>query len=142
MSATTKTGKKSMGARAIERRNRLKEQLLRRERALREEVDAQRERPFSGPTPDPASTRGDEGDAASADVLADLKVFEAQRDIAELEAIHRALARIDGGGYGVCEKCGAHIAYARLKANPTATHCAVCQTERERTLAQPPISTL
>lgn len=42
----------------------------------------------------------------------------------ELEAIHAALARINGGTYGVCVRCGNDISDARLDVVP---HTAVCR---------------
>ncbi|MER7797874.1 TraR/DksA C4-type zinc finger protein [Microbacterium sp. NPDC096154] len=44
----------------------------------------------------------------------------------ELADIHAALARVDGGTYGVCEVCGQPIAEGRLEARPTATRCVRC----------------
>ena len=43
----------------------------------------------------------------------------------ELEAIHAALARIKGGTYGVCVRCGNDISDERLDVVP---HTAVCRT--------------
>jgi RNA polymerase-binding transcription factor DksA len=42
----------------------------------------------------------------------------------ELEAIHAALARIKGGTYGICVRCGNDISDARLD---VVTHTAVCR---------------
>ncbi|BDZ53914.1 TraR/DksA family transcriptional regulator [Agromyces marinus] len=44
----------------------------------------------------------------------------------ELDDIDRALARIDDGTYGICERCGSKITVARLEARPTATLCIDC----------------
>jgi phage/conjugal plasmid C-4 type zinc finger TraR family protein len=46
--------------------------------------------------------------------------------LAEAQAIHAALARIEAGSYGVCSNCGADIPVARLRAVPTATRCVNC----------------
>ncbi|MCF6377077.1 TraR/DksA family transcriptional regulator [Nocardioides KLBMP 9356] len=43
--------------------------------------------------------------------------------LAELDA---ALARVDAGTYGVCERCGAPIGAARLEALPAARLCIRC----------------
>ena len=40
-----------------------------------------------------------------------------------LEQIERALARIDEGTYGTCERCGKPIPEERLRARPWATLC-------------------
>ncbi len=44
-----------------------------------------------------------------------------------LKEIDRALERVKGGNYGVCESCGEPIAPARLKAIPWARYCVRCQ---------------
>jgi DnaK suppressor protein len=40
-----------------------------------------------------------------------------------LEQIEHALARLDDGTYGTCERCGKVIGYERLAARPAATLC-------------------
>lgn len=44
----------------------------------------------------------------------------------ELTDVDRALARIDAGTYGICERCGQKISVPRLEARPTATLCIDC----------------
>ncbi len=44
-----------------------------------------------------------------------------------LEQIELALRRMDQGTYGVCERCGREIDFARLKAQPYARFCMACQ---------------
>ena len=41
--------------------------------------------------------------------------------------IDRALAKLDDGGYGVCEACGCPIAEERLEVLPWATLCVSCK---------------
>lgn len=48
-----------------------------------------------------------------------------------LDQVERALARMDKGTYGVCERCGQPIGFARLEALPYATLCIRCQTHVE-----------
>lgn len=48
-----------------------------------------------------------------------------------LDKIEFALQRLDAGVYGQCDDCGGKIAYARLRAKPTASLCLACQTEKE-----------
>ena len=49
-----------------------------------------------------------------------------------LEAIDAALARVEAGSYGMCERCGAAIAHERLEALPWATKCIECKRLEER----------
>jgi RNA polymerase-binding transcription factor len=44
-----------------------------------------------------------------------------------LDQVDEALERMDAGTYGVCERCGEEIDFARLKAIPQATLCMSCQ---------------
>jgi DnaK suppressor protein len=55
-----------------------------------------------------------------------------ERGKAEIEAIDRALARIDAGDYGRCVACGRLIPQPRLEALPTAERCVQCAAEKER----------
>lgn len=73
-------------------------------------------------------THADEAEAERAD---DVRFAEIELDRTRLEEIDRALARIAGGRYGICEDCGAEIPRARLFAQPTAIRCAACQTAAE-----------
>jgi DnaK suppressor protein len=50
-------------------------------------------------------------------------LLEAQAYLAELD---RALARVDAGSYGTCERCGAPIAPERLAARPATERCVSC----------------
>lgn len=50
----------------------------------------------------------------------------------QITAIDAALARIDAGTYGRCERCARPIEPARLEAVPTATACIRCATARRR----------
>lgn len=67
------------------------------------------------------------------------ETFEAEQIIAlerteqeTLELVEHALARLEAGGYGQCERCGKAIPIERLEALPYATLCVTCQTEVER----------
>lgn len=54
-----------------------------------------------------------------------LETLEAT-SLAEIEQIRAALARIKGGGYGVCTICGEPINEWRLEVLPHAAHCINC----------------
>jgi len=65
--------------------------------------------------------------------------FEVEKDLAlarnaqaMLEDVERALARMDDGTYGICERCGKEIPRERLEAFPQATLCVPCKLEVER----------
>lgn len=45
---------------------------------------------------------------------------------AEIEAIDRALVKLEAGRYGQCEHCGQDIPQSRLEALPAATACMAC----------------
>jgi RNA polymerase-binding transcription factor DksA len=44
----------------------------------------------------------------------------------EIRMIDAALVRIEGGGYGICTKCGADISPERLEVLPYTPFCRVC----------------
>src|SRR6188768_2811311 len=48
---------------------------------------------------------------------------DAERHVEEVDA---ALARLDDGTYGVCERCGRPIPQERLEARPSARKCVSC----------------
>jgi RNA polymerase-binding transcription factor DksA len=50
---------------------------------------------------------------------------QAAARLADLDA---ALARIDNGTYGACERCGSDISIGRLEARPSARTCIRCAT--------------
>ncbi|HVL27266.1 MAG TPA: TraR/DksA C4-type zinc finger protein [Acidimicrobiales bacterium] len=60
---------------------------------------------------------------------------ERERDLAlsaqaraAVDEIDRALAKLEAGTYGVCERCGEPIKRARLKALPYAALCIACKS--------------
>jgi len=96
---------------------------------LREDVARSRgtsPRELSGAAPDPA-------DESVADLIGDLDRAEVARELDELRGIEAAKQRFEEGSYGVCIDCGTDIGYARLRANPTALRCILCQTRYEKT---------
>jgi len=46
----------------------------------------------------------------------------------ELEEIEAALARLDDGTFGVCERCGRALGHTRLTAEPAARFCFGCSS--------------
>ncbi len=57
-----------------------------------------------------------------------------QRKIARMHELETALKRLGETDYGICEECGEEIGTARLKANPSARLCILCQAEHEEKL--------
>ena len=60
-----------------------------------------------------------------------LSVF-LHRGSQKLEAVNRALERIQNGIYGKCAACGAEIPEERLEYLPTTSLCLTCQSLKER----------
>ncbi len=67
-----------------------------------------------------------EGDTLGVERERDLLLSAQAR--AAVDEIDRALAKMDAGTYGVCEKCGNPIPKARLKALPYAALCVACKS--------------
>lgn len=67
-----------------------------------------------------------EGDTLSVERERDLALSAQAR--AAVDEIDRALAKMDAGTYGVCERCGQPIPKARLKALPYAALCVACKS--------------
>lgn len=55
-----------------------------------------------------------------------------QAGVTEMEAIHAALARIKGGSYGICVRCGEDISGERLDVIPHTALCRTCATKVAR----------
>ena len=67
-----------------------------------------------------------EGDTLNVERERDLALSAQAR--AAVDEIDRALAKMDAGTYGVCERCGKDIPKARLKALPYASLCVACKS--------------
>jgi uncharacterized protein (DUF302 family)/RNA polymerase-binding transcription factor DksA len=105
--------------------------LLARRATLEREIEAgvaKRSGERDGNVPDSAEIAAD-------DVARDVGLAEVDRDVAELEAIDAALARLDEGAYGRCIDCGAAIEPARLAKSPEVPRCVPCQQSKERKAA-------
>jgi RNA polymerase-binding protein DksA len=79
-----------------------------------------------------AEGSGDEADAGSMTFEREheMSLTNNSRDL--LQQVQRALGRLDGGTYGLCEDCGSPIPKARLQAFPRATLCVACKQREER----------
>ena len=67
-----------------------------------------------------------EGDTLNVERERDLALSAQAR--ASVDEIDRALAKMDTGTYGICERCGNPIPKARLKALPYAALCVACKS--------------
>ena len=81
-----------------------------------------------------SSAAGDQHIADHASEMVDREVDVSLEENAEqiVYEIDRAVARIDAGSYGRCERCGQEIPEERLDAVPYATLCVTCKQLEER----------
>jgi DnaK suppressor protein len=57
------------------------------------------------------------------------RVGQADALAAKLGDVVRALAKLDDGTYGICDRCGAAISLERLEARPSSVLCVRCSAE-------------
>ena len=74
----------------------------------------------------------DEVDAANDDIMRRTELRFATREGLYLKKLEKTLSLMQTEDYGVCEDCGCHISFTRLKARPTSTMCIGCKEESER----------
>ena len=74
------------------------------------------------------SNADDEHDPEGATIAFERQQVDAmvRRTRDHLEEVDAAIARLDAGTYGVCERCGRAITPARLDVRPTARTCVGC----------------
>jgi len=72
-----------------------------------------------------------EDSPAHVNTARDLEFALNEHELAELQAIDRALARVREGTYGLCIDCEVRIPEARLNAAPQALRCIHCQEKTE-----------
>ena len=114
---------------------RIKAQLEEERTDLERQLDELQGASFQGSQSDLTGEVGLDEDFADAgtatfDRERDLSIRNNIRDL--IDQINRALARIDEGGYGTCERCGNPIDASRLKALPHASLCLDCKRREER----------
>jgi RNA polymerase-binding transcription factor DksA len=68
--------------------------------------------------------------ASASEALEAEEVVLSDSERQELRAIEEALARIAGGEFGRCARCGGAIGRHRLRAVPEARHCMTCSEAR------------
>jgi DnaK suppressor protein len=74
----------------------------------------------------------DEIDLASAEYNQSMVFRLRDREKFLLKKIEKALARIEDGTFGICERCEEDITPKRLEARPVTTLCLRCKEEQER----------
>ncbi|MBL0687202.1 MAG: RNA polymerase-binding protein DksA [Sulfurospirillum sp.] len=70
---------------------------------------------------------GDEADHASISSERMIEQAIGAQQTRKLHEIDFSLAKMRGGGYGVCEMCEEDISFQRLKVKPYAKYCIVCR---------------
>ena len=78
--------------------------------------------------------KGDDADLATMSQNKERVLWLANDARQRLEAIEKALERIDRGTYGACANCGNPIPEERLHAMPLTLYCVACQGKLERKL--------
>ena len=101
--------------------------------ALREEIRREVARGREETYAELAGATHDRGEEALADLVADLGNAEVTRDLEELRGLEAALRRIGDGSFGLCADCGVDIPLERLRVEPSAVRCRVCQERHEKT---------
>lgn len=104
----------------IEEKERLLDQLHARNTSLRDSVDE-----LSLADNHPADLGSELFERSK-----DLSIKETQTNL--LNNIELALAKLETGRYGICERCGREIAAERLEALPHAKLCLCCRKEEEK----------
>jgi RNA polymerase-binding transcription factor DksA len=122
----------NLSERTVERlRRKLVEE---RDRQVRQAEELQAEAEALAMERDPGDTQFDEesgeGDTVNVERERDLLLSASARQI--VDAIDRALARMDAKTYGLCVPAGRRIALERLEAIPYAEECVDCKARAER----------
>ena len=113
----------------------LQQRLVEERADLQEQFREIEESSFSGDQTDMTGEMGFDEEYADAGTA----TFEREKDLSLvnnlqdlIQRIDKALARIDEGSYGLCERCGKPIEKARLKALPYASLCLKDKQAEER----------
>jgi DnaK suppressor protein len=73
----------------------------------------------------------DSGDVAAYSYSKEVLMGLGENERTKLRLVEEALAKIDEGTYGVCERCEEAIPVKRLDLLPFTRYCVQCQTELE-----------
>ncbi len=110
----------------------VKEKLIRRKKALWQEVLESLEKNAGEEYQALLQTIKDEGDVALAEVREATTFSLVELKAQELEMIEDSLSKIEKGTYGRCSDCGRWISPARLEIMPHALRCRDCQGKWEK----------
>ena len=109
--------------------NELKDLLLTRRKALQAEMEQNRANLA------PAEISGSVSQDESARLKNQTREVDATLnylDATDLARIDRALEAMEAGDYGLCDECGCHIPFERLKIEPMTQHCVACKSAWEQ----------
>ncbi|MEU8512206.1 TraR/DksA family transcriptional regulator [Kitasatospora sp. NPDC048722] len=110
----------------------LHDELISELERLRNEIGAA-EAAISGLMRDSNDGAGDDQvDAGTKNISRESELALANNARDSLAQTERALERLEGVGFGVCESCGQPIGKARMQAFPRATLCVQCKAKQER----------
>jgi len=74
----------------------------------------------------------DEIDQASSEYAQSMAFRLRDREKFLLKKVEKALARVEDGSFGICERCEEQISMKRLQARPVTTLCIRCKEEQEK----------
>jgi len=74
----------------------------------------------------------DGDDAPQRDSDREVELALSDQELQELGEVSRALQRLPGERYGLCASCGVEIPFDRLKLEPQALRCVVCEAKHEQ----------
>ena len=73
----------------------------------------------------------DEADQTAQELQNNVSIHLHERERKSLLLIEKTLSKFAEGTYGLCESCGDHVGFQRLRARPLATLCIACMEENE-----------
>lgn len=110
----------------------LRDELTAEAQRLSLEIDTA-EAAISGMMRDSGDGAGDDQvDAGTKNISREHELALANNARDMLAQTERALGRLEGTGFGLCESCGNAVGKARLQAFPRATLCVQCKAKQER----------
>jgi DnaK suppressor protein len=74
----------------------------------------------------------DSGEVSVIEDAATSDFADVRRDMQEARDIEGTFQRMQDGQYGICADCGIDIPIERLRAQPIALRCVICQTRYEQ----------